>query len=203
MLAVRGLTPAHTPAQLPVPRFDNEDDDFESFGDDDEVYLGPAPVVEDELALSDAERDAAMVISRRGCLPGCLCEDKERSERCLCFSKFGGCDSAICSCQECVLPAQRALVDPGDMIAIDDAVDIEDGGVPKRILEHMTDDDDGLVYFHVEWTDGDTTWEPAVSFYTPGDAREAGSWNLVWLVYIVEKDDELLSVKADVEALYP
>jgi hypothetical protein len=122
----------------------------------------------------DDEGDKALqnanFLSKRGCLPGCFCEDAEKTSRCGCFSKYDGCaDSCLCKCSNAKGPAPLASR-VEDMVDIDNALGDEE---ILAVLSHEVEDE--ALYFQVSWMSGETSEEPLENLIEPaiGKKKEA------------------------------
>ncbi len=170
--AVRVANRARSPVMAIDPDADVEEVSEEESNDVDLAF--PEDEEEDcvvdleveEEGMAEAEVAQSLV---RCCLEGCVCELDARAGRCGCKAKFGGVCLESCSCRNCGLGKKKSLVawraevaaKPSNMIAIDTAVRLNEGEelLVVAVLEHEIDDDKKGVQFHVEWADGDTTWE--------------------------------------------
>lgn len=120
----------------------------------------------EEEGMAEAEVAQSLV---RCCLEGCVCELDARAGRCGCKAKFGGVCLESCGCRNCGLGEKKSLAawraevaaKPSIMIPVDTAVRLSKGEelLVVAVLDHEIDDDKKGVQFHVEWVDGDTTWE--------------------------------------------
>lgn len=141
-----------------------EEAEFNS--DVDEFDFGPEYASEldgdqvEDAAEDDVDNQVQYLerATRRGCLPGCLCEDDLYRRGCVCFSTRDHClEQCECNCSR----SKQALV--VEALHFDNEIQLQiglQGGemLVTTVMDH--EEEDGALYFKVLWFDGTTTEEP-------------------------------------------
>jgi hypothetical protein len=123
---------------------------YEEEAEGELVEVGSEDEIDNQFCMAENR-------SRRGCLPGCRCEDNPYRRGCCCFSCFNQCSPSCgcnCSREKGVVPIQES-----EYVDIDAAIaQNEEEESVELVGPHIVED--GALFFNVLWSSGEETLEP-------------------------------------------